>query len=255
METEVRLVSDLHLRPSDLENVQALASFLAGGDSNSVLCFLGDLFDYWVGAKQLRQEGWREIVALLKNCSETGRKLYFLHGNRDYQLDRAFERATGGKVVAGGLLLERAAQERLLCLHGDELCLNDLPYQKAKKKLRSWPLRLLTQSLPFKLAQGFADRARERSRYVVGKASSQSLLPSRRAIDELCACGFTHLCFGHIHQPGQAEFEGARGSLRFWVLPAFNHENPGFAIWRRGGLQLFENAETMAWPCAVRLGP
>ncbi len=240
-EEEVLLVSDLHLRPEEEEKRAALEALLAGRPAGSLVLILGDLFDYWVGPPQGRAPGWKELQELLRRECERGLSLWVLHGNRDYQLGRAFERRTGAKVWGGGLLLRRGEERPLLCLHGDELCLADLAYQKAKRRLRSWPARLLLRSLPFALSRRLADRARASSRKKIAKTPPESMLPTRGALralrkePSLFPCD---LLFGHIHRASHGDIPGEGEPGRFFVLPSFEPGEAGHALFGRSGLVL-----------------
>src|SRR5690606_22358669 len=98
---------------------------------------LGDLFSGIVNERQLALGAWRELVAALRAAVAAGVSVSVLHGNRDFMLGRTFARETGCRVVPGGLHVALDGRPALV-LHGDELCTNDVPYQKSKRWLRSW---------------------------------------------------------------------------------------------------------------------
>ena len=142
-----------------------------------------------------------------------------VHGNRDFMLGRRFAQATGCRVVAGGLRVEMAGQETLL-LHGDELCLRDRAYQRAKRILRSGAVRGLLRLLP----QGFALRMARRAR--TASRNAQSGQPSGRYEATAAAIarvfeqsGCKRLIHGHVHRPARTPFGPGSEVI---VLPAFD---------------------------------
>jgi UDP-2,3-diacylglucosamine hydrolase len=143
-----------------------------------------------------------------------------LHGNRDFLLGSEFERATGARVVAGGLRCTLAGRPALL-LHGDELCTNDLPYQRAKRWLRHPLTRALARALPLPVALRVAARARARSQRVISRGDQDRFDPTETAVAAaLVAAGGGLLVFGHIHRPSR----GQRPDGQYCVLPAFDRE-------------------------------
>ena len=66
--------------------------------------------------------------------------------------------ASGAELVAGRYRCERGGADTLL-VHGDELCQNDLPYQRAKRWLRHPLTRWVARRLPVALAAASASLA------------------------------------------------------------------------------------------------
>jgi UDP-2,3-diacylglucosamine hydrolase len=225
------LISDLHV-PAD--GGQALARLRAAVDfvcrSRLPLFVLGDLFDSYVCRAQAGVGVWREVAGLLAAVASTGAPVHLLHGNRDFLLGAEFAAASGAHIVAGGLRVPLGGVDTLL-LHGDELCVNDRPYQRAKRWLRSAPVRHLCRALPLSLALWVAARARARSQRVVQRGDQQRFLPTGGAVDAALATGVRRLVFGHIHRHAR----GGRGGGEYLVLPAFDATGIGFLV-RDGGI-------------------
>jgi UDP-2,3-diacylglucosamine hydrolase len=220
------LISDLHV-PADGGAVLALlrAAVDAARALPADLFVLGDLFDSYVCRAQVRHGVWRDVAALFKNATAAGVRIVLLHGNRDFLLGAEFERASGARVMRGGVRVELGGVPTLL-LHGDELCVNDLPYQRAKRWLRSAPVRWLARVLPLALALRVAARARAKSRMVIAAGDQARFLPTRAALAAAFATGVRRLVFGHIHRHAHGPF--ADGD--YWVLPAFDTGGVGLRI-------------------------
>lgn len=217
------VLSDLHVGDDGGRPLQMLATVLADaavrGAASRVL-ILGDLFDSYVGDKQLAVGAWSEVAELLAGAARQGVSLTALHGNRDFMLGEGFTLRTGCRVVPGGLAL-RLAGRRALLLHGDELLLDDHAYQRAKRWLRARRTRALLARLPLWVSLRLAARARARSRQVTYRTDPARFAPCREAVDVVSAQGYELLVFGHIHL-------GARGELpaggAYCVLPAFEQD-------------------------------
>jgi hypothetical protein len=133
------LISDLHVPADGGPVLASLRGALAAARAlSAAVHVLGDLFDSYVTPAQLRTGVWREVAALFAAAAAAGTAIDLLHGNRDFLLGDEFRAASGARVVAGGLRLRLGGVDTLL-LHGDELCQNDLPYQRARSMRRSRP--------------------------------------------------------------------------------------------------------------------
>ena len=92
-------ISDLHLEPSENNRTEAFFNFLSSDCSNyEALYILGDLFEYWVGDDDNSSLA-NQVKESLKNCSNQGLKIYFIHGNRDFLLGSRFERESNIKIL------------------------------------------------------------------------------------------------------------------------------------------------------------
>lgn len=220
------LVSDLHLSDGGGAAFTALGHAVAAARrERTPLFLLGDLFDSYVARGQARVGVWRDTAALLRTLADAGVPVHVLHGNRDFLLGPEFAAASGAVVVAGGLRGVLGGVDTLL-LHGDELCQNDLPYQRAKRWLRHPLTRALARSLPVALAVRVAARARAKSAMVIRSGDPSRFLPTTAAVDAAFATGAARLVFGHIHRFAW----GRRGAGEYRVLPAFDVDPVGIAV-------------------------
>lgn len=215
------LVSDLHLGGDGGAALAALDRVLAAaGDGGMPVFVLGDLFDSYVSRAQVRTGVWRAVAERFRRARDGAcGRVVLLVGNRDFLLGDEFVRAAGCELVHGGYRLWLGDRDTLL-LHGDELCQNDLPYQRAKRWLRSAPVRALARRLPLALAARAAERARQRSQNVVRRGDQTRFLPSRQAVARAFGLGIDRLVFGHIHRFSTGGF----GAGRYHVLPAFDED-------------------------------
>lgn len=212
------LISDLHIPqgggPAFTQLTYAIAAARA---ARAPLFVLGDLFDSYVCKAQVRHDVWRDVASAFAEAVAAGVRVTVLHGNRDFLLGREFEAASGARVLAGGWRGRLGGVDTLL-LHGDELCVNDLPYQRAKRWLRRPLLQAIARRLPLRVALALAARARAKSGMVIRSGDQSRFLPTTAAVTSAMATGVQRLVFGHIHRFAH----GHVGGGEYWVLPAFD---------------------------------
>lgn len=231
------LLSDLHV-PVDggpvLETLCAVLDDARRDASDTRVLVLGDLFEFFVSDGQMRIGAWAELVAALRDATDAGVAVTVLHGNRDFMLGAGFARRTGCRVVPGGLRF-RLGRHSCLALHGDELCLRDVPYQRSKVVLRHPITRAVLRALPTWAATWVGRRARRQSRRA-SEPDPSRFAPVASAVRQAFEGGVDRLVFGHVHRAGH----GALGAepLAYWVLPAFDAEGvlleaAGDELWYR----------------------
>lgn len=222
------LVSDLHIGSDGGAPLQHLRHAVeVAAAAGATLLVLGDLFDSYVARAQVRHGVWREVAALFARAGADGVPVAVLVGNRDFLLGEEFATASRVQLAPGGLRGVVGGVDTLL-LHGDELCQNDLPYQRAKRWLRHPLTRWLARHLPLRLAFAVAERARRKSRMVVAAGDQTRFLPTRSALGTALGVA-PRLVFGHVHRRAN----GRLGAGEYWVLPAGDAE--GIGLWLAPG--------------------
>ena len=224
------LVSDLHVPMQGgrvLEDLRRLLAEARREAGATRLLVLGDLLEYLVGPRQLAVGAYRDVVAALRAAAEAGVSITVLRGNRDFMMDGEFARAAGVRLARGGVLLELGGR-RCVAVHGDELCVRDLPYQRSKRILRSRVVRGLLRHVPLSVALWLARRVRRASERSVRRGDPSRFLPPETAVREALAAADL-VVFGHIHRPGRGLIPGAG---EYCVLPAF--DETGVFLEQRG---------------------
>ena len=220
------LISDLHVGAGGGRVLASLdAAIAVARQSADALFVLGDLFDSYVCRGQIQVGVWRDVAARLRAAANSGLRVVVLVGNRDFLLGEEFVRASGAELVMGGYRLQLGGVDTLL-VHGDELCQNDLPYQRAKRWLRHPLTRFLARRMPVTLAKRCAEHARQKSRDVIQSGDQTRFLPSARAVATAFAIGVERLIFGHIHRHARGSFAGGH----YHVLPAFDDASVGLMV-------------------------
>ncbi|MCY1418245.1 UDP-2,3-diacylglucosamine hydrolase [compost metagenome] len=197
----VLFISDLHLEAERPDIVRAFLHFLdtraAGAEA---LYILGDFFEVWVGDDGM-DELQRSIAAALRRLSDSGTRIYLMHGNRDFLIGKGFCRAAGCTLLREGSVVELYG-EPVLLLHGDSLCTRDESYQRLRKRLRNpfslWLLRNLPLATRHKLARKLRDASRLRTR----EKSAEIIDVTPEVVPQIMAeRDVRTLIHGHTHRP------------------------------------------------------
>jgi len=206
LEPGTLVIADLHLDPAGDGRVTEFVAWLARvrAARAPALLVLGDLFDVWVGPVQARLAGASAVSSGLAELAKISR-VVVLHGNRDFLLGEAFERATGCRVFEEGYLGQLPGAEgpegRVAFVHGDQLCTRDRSYQRLKRVLRSGPVRALAPRVPYAVAGWAAGRLRGASQRAVPAKPDweQAMQPTavtgiaRSVAARTLVCGHAHV--------------------------------------------------------------
>jgi UDP-2,3-diacylglucosamine hydrolase len=141
-------ISDLHLDPSRPAVTRAFLQLLEQqARSADALYILGDLFEAWIGDDDDAELNLT-VIAALKALSDSGVKLYVMHGNRDFLLGEDFCQRTGCQLLSDPSVVNLYGQDVLL-MHGDSLCTDDAEYMAFRVQCRNpaWQAPLLAMSL------------------------------------------------------------------------------------------------------------
>jgi len=149
-------ISDLHLAPGHDAATAAFHAFARGPARRAAAVYiLGDLFDAWIGDDQTRDPYYRAVADSLRAVSAEGIPLFFAHGNRDFLIGEAFLREIGARLLAEQTVIDLNGR-RALISHGDELCTDDVAYQRFKARTRTdeWQRNILRN--PYIVRRGIA---------------------------------------------------------------------------------------------------
>jgi len=132
----ILFISDLHLNESRPSLTRAFFDFLHHRARNAeALYILGDFFDMWIGDDDDSTLAL-DVKHQLYLLSQTGTRIYLMHGNRDFMLGQAFAQAAGAELIAENTIVDIYGTPTLL-LHGDSLCTNDHEYMAFRQQVRT----------------------------------------------------------------------------------------------------------------------
>lgn len=213
-------VSDLHLAPERPQASRSFFDFVQGPAAQAAaLYILGDLFEYWVGDDDLDDPFNSAVADALRDLSDKGVALSFMHGNRDMLIGDAFATRCGARLLADPLLLEDLHGTRTLLMHGDTLCTDDIEYQKFRVYAHDPDnqRRFLAQPLPERRRQALGIRA-ESERSKQGKGAEIMDVTPLTVEKTLRAFGYPRLIHGHTHRPARHVHVLDGHACERWVL-------------------------------------
>lgn len=194
-------ISDLHLEPTRPAITTLFLDFLERRARRAeALYILGDLFEAWIGDDDDADIG-RTVAAALRTLTDQGVPTFFLHGNRDFLLGERFAAASGIQLLPESMVIELGG-ERVLLLHGDTLCTDDVEYQAFRTQVRDPAWQARTLALPLAQRRALAGQLRETSRQATRQKAADITDANPTAVDQaLRAHGVRRLIHGHTHRP------------------------------------------------------
>ena len=194
-------ISDLHLSPRSPGATALFLRFLADRARQAeALYILGDLFEAWIGDDDIDDPYHAQIVAALRAASDTGLKISFMHGNRDFLLGQRFAATAGIRLLPDPYDLALPEWSFVLS-HGDALCLDDVDYLRFRAQVRSadWQQQFLAQPLAARRAVARQIRDASESRKQSGAPYAD--VDATAAREWLQAAQAPTLIHGHTHHP------------------------------------------------------
>lgn len=197
----ILLISDLHLEEKRPDITRAFLGFLeTRAPAAEALYILGDFFEVWVGDDGMTPYQ-HQIASALRVLSDSGTRVYLMHGNRDFMIGRAFCREAGCTLLRDPHIATFRS-ERVLLMHGDSLCTRDEGYMRMRRLLRN-PLSLfILHSLSLAKRQRIASKLRSTSKEETRmKASDIVDVTPDEVIKVMRRHKVRTLIHGHTHRP------------------------------------------------------
>lgn len=185
------------------------------------LYLLGDIFEYWLGDDAMSEPFNQQILSALRRVSDAGVQLFWIAGNRDFLVGEQFAAAAGMTLLQETWVIDAYGQ-RIVLLHGDAQCTNDVKYMAFRAQARNpaWQQQLL--SLPLEQRKQIAAGMREQSKAGHAEKSYEIMDVTPEAIaDVFKETGTSIMIHGHTHRPALHEVDGTRR----YVLPDWEPES------------------------------
>ena len=201
-------ISDLHLSPDHPRLVRGFLALLEHyKNSNTQLYILGDWFNAWIGDDD--SSAWLDqIVNELYSFAQSGNRIFFQVGNRDFALGQKFLNRFNGQLISDIDYLT-IGQFKIRIEHGDALCTDDVSYQKFRKIIRNPFILGFLKSTPLsfrrKLANGFrkkSHQANQMKSYDIMDVNQQAVEHAMHDVDILI--------HGHTHRPEIHDVHGKK---------------------------------------------
>jgi UDP-2,3-diacylglucosamine hydrolase len=199
-------ISDLHLDSSRPEVTECFLNFLKdAAEKADALYILGDLFEVWIGDDD-PDPHHQTIIDALREFTTARRPCYFMRGNRDVLIGRRFCAEARAQLLEEMTIIQ-LYDERILLLHGDELCTDDRAYQKFRRQARSPTWRALFLSMPLGARRWLSTRIRRRSTTMTALKPEDITDVNQETVEEVMREHRVKiLLHGHTHRPGIHQF-------------------------------------------------
>jgi UDP-2,3-diacylglucosamine hydrolase len=203
-------ISDLHLsnkRPDLIRAFVQMTTALIARQEDAELYILGDFYEAWIG-DDFQAEWNTQIENALKALTQSGIRLYFLHGNRDFLIGQDWLSRVNATFMQEQTLVS-LDNDSILLTHGDEYCLEDTEYQAFRNTVRSkqWQEHVLAMPLEQRIA--LAAQLRNDSKAMATEKSMDIMDVSKNAVR---ASLERHRCqtiiHGHTHRPDTHNKDG-----------------------------------------------
>ena len=195
-------ISDLHLDRERSATTRLFLGFLEKeARSAAAVYILGDLFEAWIGDEDIGC--YREVIDALRACTDSGTRIFYMPGNRDFLVGRRLAAETGCTLLDDPQRIDLYG-EPVLLTHGDALCTDDTEYQAFRRRLRDrqWQQDFLEKPVGERrrIVAEFSDASRAQ-----GRLKPEAVMDvNGQAVSRLMSGhGVTCLVHGHTHR--QAE--------------------------------------------------
>ncbi|MCH9673270.1 MAG: UDP-2,3-diacylglucosamine diphosphatase [Gammaproteobacteria bacterium] len=207
---EALFASDVHLSANRPQAVQRFFALLDRAVAADALYLLGDIFDLWLGDDDDRVPHPHTLDRLAALARTT--PVYIIRGNHDFLLGSAFADRTGCTLLADPSVIELGGK-RVLLMHGDTLCTEDVEYQAYREHVHRPEVQraFLAQSLDDRLR--YATDLSERSRTHTAHLAETITDVSITAVEKIVAAHQADiLIHGHTHRPARHDIQRSTGT-------------------------------------------
>lgn len=196
----IDFISDLHLAADTPLTFEAWAAHLRHTSADAVV-MLGDLFEVWIGDDVRHQPFESACLEVLEEVAPR-LTLAFMAGNRDFLIGADWLHDAHTIRLQDPTLLEAFGQ-RIVLMHGDELCRSDTGYQRFRQFVRqpAWQAAFLAKPLAERQAMARQIRDASEQKKAEGGAEVWADLDADEMLQTLSASHATTLVHGHTHRP------------------------------------------------------
>ena len=213
-------ISDLHLSVKDPKITDRFNQYIEHDLQNiDALYILGDLFEYWIGDDGAEILGMDKVLEALKSLSLSGINGYFIAGNRDFLVGDTFSKKTGFEILQDETIIT-LGNEKVLILHGDSLCTDDVIHQQFREQMMCNPaFHEHALSLSIEERMVIAEKMRGMSDDHKSEISHEIMDVNQNAVIKLLEKKqVTRMIHGHTHRPNIHQHMTSLGEAERIVL-------------------------------------
>jgi UDP-2,3-diacylglucosamine hydrolase len=195
-------ISDLHLSDDRSDITEAFFAFLDQhmGHDVDALYILGDFFEVWIGDDECSPLA-NLVAKKLTSLKKLNIDVFFLHGNRDFLIGKSYAKRANFQLLPEQTVVDLYGNKTVI-LHGDEMCTQDIAYQKFRKKSRGWWWPKLILATPLWYRRKVAKNARKKSKESQKGKALEILDVTGEAVEAMFEkYGVYNMIHGHTHRP------------------------------------------------------
>ncbi|MDD9174820.1 UDP-2,3-diacylglucosamine diphosphatase [Aliivibrio finisterrensis] len=202
----ILFISDLHLSPLRPDITDCFLDFMNTEAIHAEkLYVLGDLFEFWIGDDD--NSPFNVVIKeAFKALTQHGVKCYFIQGNRDFLLNKRFCKETGVQLLADHTVIN-INNEKVLIMHGDTLCIDDIKYQEFRAKVHQPWLQWVFNRIPLfirqRIVKNVQDKIKEKKQHKKLTIMDVTQSEVERVMRQE---GVKRLIHGHTHRPNVHTF-------------------------------------------------
>lgn len=235
-------ISDLHLRPDQPELIQLAVDFLIEHSPRiSQLYLLGDVFNTWLGDDIVPNE-FQPLIDQLVKMHQQGIRGYLMVGNRDFMMGKAFAARCHLTLLTDHAVITLANQTVLL-MHGDSLCIDDVSYQRYRRWTRNRLLQWCFLALPSSYRQKISDKIKQKSREQKQFKTAMIMDVNNDEVDRIMTkYDVQYLLHGHTHRPAIHKLSEGRYRI---VLGDWQMQ-PSYALFENDSITIYDQRSQTA---------
>lgn len=230
-------ISDLHLSDERPEIYRAFCRFLQELENDvQHLYILGDLFEVWVGDDDQSELGLK-VVAELRLLAQRRIRVFFQAGNRDFMLGKNFAKAADIELLPDYHIYENG-DRRILLMHGDLLCTDDIAYQKYRRRIQNPLVKGIAKALPLSIRKKIGGDLRDQSKDKKNHKRMEIMDVTQSSVaSTMDRFKVTTMIHGHTHRPNVHSFEQKGKEHKRYVLGDW-HDKLWWIVCESRGLSL-----------------
>lgn len=199
-------ISDLHLSAERPDIIKLFLEFMAiRAKEADAIYILGDLFEVWLGDDFIPPDA-QTVVNALRDYSNSGHKLFVMHGNRDFLMGDHFAELSGCELLPDPSIIDLYGTKTLIG-HGDLLCTDDVDYMRFRQQVRNkdWQTAFLAKSVEERIA--IAKQARQESKKQTSSIAEEIMDANQTTVEQvMLEHSVNQMIHGHTHRPNTHTF-------------------------------------------------
>lgn len=170
------------------------------------LYVLGDLFEFWVGDDD-KTPFANKIRTEFKALTDSGVRVFFIQGNRDFLLGKRFCKQTGITLLDDVCTIDLYGKNAVI-LHGDTLCTDDVDYQKFRKTVHQPWLQWVFNHIPWFIKKKIVAKVQSDIRDDKSNKSLDIMDVNQSEVENVMSQYCVDLMIhGHTHRPDTHHFD------------------------------------------------